>query len=495
MVQKQKNVVLILTDQLRKDCIGAYGNPYVRTPNLDQLAAESIRCERSYVANPICCPNRMSLFTGCMPSNHGLWTNGLLGSRPERTLPSYLRSVGYQTANIGKIHFNPYSRESEGLSFESEANWSEIPEKDGYTDGYFGFDYLELTIGHTLARSHYYKWFLENGGTDDMFDVKLYGPVYSPDERCGVRKMPSNLSSTEFVGERAVNYLRNVRDENQPFFLSVSFPDPHHPFTSCEDDYLSWKDRELGEPVGTPDDLKTRPEHYSRHHNGGWTRGGEVPFRYPGGIPKDVARERIRHTYAMIESIDRNIGKVLDELKRSGLMENTIIIFASDHGELLGDHGLWLKGPFFYEGLINTPLLLSVPGLQARKSQQLVSAVDLFPTLCELLELEIPDYVDGVSQVPALKDENVNVRSSCMIEYRNGYNSDKNVNALVTKEYKFVQYETGEMEYTDLVFDPTETVNRAGETGWEEKVLQAAHELLIEKMKNKSKGAIQYGHA
>ena len=249
MVQKQKNVVLILTDQLRKDCIGAYGNPYVRTPNLDQLAAESIRCECSYVANPICCPNRMSLFTGCMPSNHGLWTNGLLGSRSERTLPSYLRSVGYQTANIGKIHFNPYSRESEGLSFESEANWSEIPEKDGYTDGYFGFDYLELTIGHTLARSHYYKWFLENGGTDDMFDVKLYGPVYSPDERCGVRKMPSNLSSTEFVGERAVNYLRNVRDENQPFFLSVSFPDPHHPFTSCEDDYLSWKDRELGEQL------------------------------------------------------------------------------------------------------------------------------------------------------------------------------------------------------------------------------------------------------
>lgn len=494
-MQKQKNVVLILADQLRKDCLGMYGNPYVRTPNLDRLAASGIQFERSYVANPICCPNRMSLFTGCMPSNHGLWTNGLLGSCPEKTIPSKLKAAGYQTANIGKIHFNPYSKESEGLSFESEANWTKVPESDAYTEGYYGFDYVELTIGHTLARSHYYKWFLDNGGTDDMFDVELYGPAYSPDERCGVRKMPARLSSTEFVGERSVNYLRNVRNPEQPFFLTVSFPDPHHPFTSCAEDYEEWKGRPVGIPIGTPDDLSTRPPHYARQHDGGWTRRGDVPLRHPGGVPKDIAEERIRHTYAMIERIDKNVGKVLDELERSGLAEDTIVIFASDHGELLGDHGLWLKGPFFYEGLINTPLLMRIPGFEPRRSEQLVSTIDLAPTIYDLLGIEIPSFTDGLSQVPGLCDETIAVRDSCTIEYRNGYNCDKNVNALVTTTYKFVQYETGEMEYTDLINDPRERTNHAGEVGWEVKTWQAAQKLLVEKLKNKSKGAIQYGHA
>lgn len=328
-----------------------------------------------------------------------------------------------------------------------------------------------------------------------MFDVELYGPAYSPDERCGVRKMPARLSSTEFVGERAVNYLRNVRNPQQPFFLAVSFPDPHHPFTSCAEDYEEWKDRPVGVPVGTPDDLKTRPAHYALQHDGGWTRRGEVPLRHPGGVPKEIAEERIRHTYAMIERIDKNVGKVLDELERAGLAEDTIVIFASDHGELLGDHGLWLKGPFFYEGLINTPLLMRIPGFAPRRSEQLVSTIDLAPTIYDLLGIEIPAFTDGLSQVPGLHDETISVRDSCTIEYRNGYDCDKNVNVLVTPAYKFVQYETGEMEYTDLINDPEEQTNHAGEAGWEVKTWQAAQKLLIEKLKNKSKGAIQYGHA
>ena len=492
---KQKNVLLILADQYRKDCIGAYGNPYVRTPNLDRLAAVSVQFERSYVANPICCPNRMSLFTGCMPSNHGLWTNGLLGNCPDQTIPAQLKTAGYQTANIGKIHLNPYSVESAGLSFESEANWPGVTNSDAYTNGYCGFDYVELTLGHTSPKSHYYKWFREHGGTDEMFGVETQGGSNFPGGSCGIRKMPSCLSSSEFVGERAVNYLKNVRDPERPFFLSMSFPDPHHPFTSCKDDYENWKDQDVKEPIGSSDDLSTRPEHYARHFNGGWTRAGEVPLSCPGGVPDDIAKERIRHTYAMIECIDRNVGKVLDELERTGLMDDTIIIFMSDHGELLGDHGLWLKGPFFYEGLVNTPLLMHVPGIAPRRSEQLVSTIDLAPTIYELLGVEIPAYTDGVSQVPALKNESVAVRTSCTIEYRNGYTNDINVNVLVGKDFKFAQYETGEMEYTDLASDPAEKTNLANEPGMELQVMHAAQRLLVEVLKNKSKGAIQYGHA
>lgn len=208
-----------------------------------------------------------------------------------------------------------------------------------------------------------------------------------------------------------------------------------------------------------------------------------------------IATERTRHTYAMIDNIDRNIGKVIDELETLDLLDDTIIVFASDHGELLGDHGLWLKGPFFYEGLINTPLLMRVPGYQQRICGQLISSVDLAPTIYDLLGLEIPLYIDGVSQVETLKNEEVVCRDSCVVEYRNGYHCDVNVNALVTKSYKFVQYENGEAEYTDLAVDPSESVNRANDPAWHCQVLDAARSLLIQQLKNKSKGAVQYGHA
>lgn len=492
---KQKNVVVILADQFRKDCIGAYGNPWVRTPNIDRLAAQSIRFERSYVANPICSPNRTTWFSGMYPSNHGVYTNGLLKEDDGRTIMHELRGHGYQTASIGKIHFNPYSMESGERSFESVGAWERMPDEDGYRGDYFGFDYVELTVGHTLPKAHYYRWFKSHGGNDDMFCVTPYGPVYSPDEVCGVRSMPSELSSSAFVGERSVNYLRDIRDREKPFFLSVSFPDPHHPFTSCYDDYERWKDREVGPSIGTSADLEKRPPHYRQQFNGGWNRRGGGVSKHEGGVPEDVARERIRHTYAMIESIDRNVGLVLDELERQNLMDDTIVVLAADHGELLGDHGLWLKGPFLYEGLINTPLLMHIPGTPARVSRELVSAVDITPTLMELLGYEIPAYVDGLSQVPHIMDENRSVRSACLVEYRNGYDCDVNVNAIVKADCKYVIYETGEQEYTDLIHDPAESRNAVEDEAYGQAVSSAANALLLEKLKAKSKGSVQYGHA
>ena len=138
---------------------------------------------------------------------------------------------------------------------------------------------------------------------------------------------------------------------------------------------------------------------------------------------------------------------------------------------------------------------MHVPGIAPRRSEQLVSTIDLAPTIYELLGVEIPAYTDGVSQVPALKNESVAVRTSCTIEYRNGYTNDINVNVLVGKDFKFAQYETGEMEYTDLASDPVEKTNLANEPGMELQVMHAAQRLLVEVLKNKSKGAIQYGHA
>lgn len=490
-----KNVVIILADQFRKDCIGAYGNSFVRTPNIDRLAARSTRFERFYTANPICSPNRMSWFSGMYPSNHGIYTNGLIKEDDGRTIMHELACRGYQTANIGKIHLNPYSMESGGRSFESTKTWDETPNEDGYTGGYFGYDYVELTLGHTLPKAHYYKWFLEHGGKDEMFGVTPYSRLPESGELCGVRNMPSRLSSSAFVGERSVNYLKHIRNPEHPFFLTVSFPDPHHPFTSCYDDYECWKDRDVAHPTGEPEDLEQRPAHFRQQFEGGWSRSGTTGPSHKDGVAEDVAKERTLHTYAMIEAIDRNIGLVLDELERQNLMEDTIVVLGADHGELLGDHGLWLKGPFLYEGLINIPLLMHVPGIEPGISRDLVSTVDLAPTLMELLGYEAPAYADGYSQVPHITDRSVSVRDNCMVEYRNGYDCDVNVNAIVGDTYKYIAYETGEQEYTDLKHDPNERRNLAEDPRYAGDVSRAARALLLERLKAKAKGIAQYGHA
>lgn len=492
---KPQNIIIILADQFRKDCIGAYGNQLIKTPNIDRLAAQSIRFNRSYTANPICSPSRMTWFSGMYPSNHGLYTNGLVKDDDGRTIMHDLAGKGYQTANIGKIHLSPYSAESEGRSFESVNTWDQIPKEDGYTGGYFGYDYVELTIGHTLPKAHYYKWFQEHGGTDDMFRIDSYIGSDGTKDFCGIRNMPSRLSSSSFVGERSVNYLKQIRNPEKPFFLTVSFPDPHHPFAACYDDYQNWKDRETAPPIGTAEDLKQRPAHFRQQFDGGWSRAGATDCMHKGGLPEDIARERIIHTYAMIEAIDRNIGLVLDELERQNLMDSTIIVLGSDHGELLGDHGLWTKGPFLYEGLINTPLLMHVPGVEAGVSDKLVSSVDIMPTLMDLLGYETPAYADGYSQVPHIMDGSVTVRDCCLVEYRNGYDCDVNVNAIVGDTYKYIAYETGEQEYTDLKHDPKEQRNLAEDARYAKQVSSASKALLLERLKAKSKGAIQYGHA
>lgn len=492
---KSKNVVVILADQFRKDCIGAYGNPYVSTPNMDRLAAMSVVCSRSYVTNPICSPNRNTIFSGIYPSNHGVYTNGVMEKDKGRTIMYELKKAGYQTASIGKIHFSPCGKESKDVSFESVGNWMETPSEPAYTGGYFGFDHVELTVGHGVPRAHYKRWFLEHGGTEDMLKVDYFEGACGAKEKCGVRRMPSRLSSSAFIGDRSVNYLKEYRNPDQPFFMSVSFPDPHFPFTSCYDDYARWKDQPVAPSIGSEKDLTSRPEHFLRHFNGEWSRKGIGPARYVSGVPEAVAQERKRHTYAMIEAIDRSIGLLLDELERQHLMEETIIVLASDHGELLGDHGLWLKGPFLYDGLINTPLMIYHPDMKAGRCDDLISAVDITPTLLHMLNRPIPAYVDGRSIYCAETGEIHSSRESCLVEYRNGYDCDVNVNGIVTRDEKYIAYENGEEEYTDLRKDPDECRSLAHDPAFDKQKLEMARKLLQLKIEAKPKGTAQYGNS
>ena len=495
----KNNIIVIMCDQLRKDCLGFYGNKHVKTPNLDALARDSVVFTRNYVANPICMPNRLSMFSGMYPRNHGLWTNGLLIRDEGFTLPHHLSGSGYQTCSIGKIHFEPGGMEQSRCA-------------DGWHGPYWGYDYVEITNSHNRVGGHAEKWFYENGGSDDMFKIQS-----AADGETGLQPVPVKLHPSSFIGERAVNYIENVRDKNKPFFMTVSFTDPHHPFVVpaemideiCEIDETDETD-EMGkteavrvydeagikQPVGSPEDLSGRPEHYAQHYESRWHRKGVRDGDKAKTVSDEIKVRRIVHTYKMIELIDKNVGKIIKTLKQENLYDGAVIVFTSDHGELLGDFGLWHKGPFFFEGLINTPLTVKSPGVRPRECEALFSAVDIAPTLCGLTGVEIPYYCDGISQADVLYGNKQHVRDNCMIEYRNGYHeNDINSKVLVTDNYKFVAYQTGETELTCLSDDPEELKNIAGDSAHAGTLRIMKEKLLFEMLQTESKKPSQLTHA
>ena len=455
-----KNVLWIMSDQQGSDSRGCYGNAFAATPCLDSFAREAVRFQRAYVANPICMPNRHSLFSGRYPHNHGVYTNGLLLPDTGCSLPHYLSSLGWQTASIGKLHFTPTDGTTPpGQSPESASTWGDSCADYSFHGPYWGFQYIELTVGHSREQGHYRQWFLENGGSDAMYE----GESETGDSMCLAMRLPERLHSSSFVGERTCRWLREQRDPEKPFFLVASFPDPHHPFDPPQETAERFSMERLAPPAGGPEDLETRPAHYARHFRGEWHRSGVTPkTTTPHGLGEAQARERIRNTYAMVSLIDKNVGRILDTLRELHLEEDTIVLFTSDHGELLGDHGLWLKGPFYYEGLMSVPLLLRVPGVQGRDDSGLISSVDVAPTLCGLLGLPVPYYMDGVSQEAHISDPGQQARDWCLVEYRNGFGPmDVASRAIFTQQYKYVRYQTGERELTDLREDPKETRNVA----------------------------------
>lgn len=481
------NVLFIMTDQQRKDSLGCYGNAVCRTPNLDQLAKQAVRFERSYVANPICMPSRMSMFTGRTPRSHGLWTNGLLIDE-QPTVAGHFARHGYMTGSIGKIHYSPTGTDGH---MESGSLWADGQGPLDWNGPYWGFEHVQLTIGHTAPVAHYGQWFREHGGTPQMRPRReVTGAPAS-----GVRDIPAELHDSIFVADRTSAFIKQCAREHKPFFLVASFPDPHAPFDPPAEVAQQYPHDAVTMPVGGPLDLATRPSHYQQHYQGAWHRGGQKKPKHPQGLSQAHTRERIAHTYAMVDLIDRAVGRILQTLQEQGLDQETIVVFTSDHGELLGDHGLWLKGPFFYESLINVPLIIRAPDVAPGVSDTMFSHLDLAPTLCEMTGLPAMPFVDGISQAAHLLDPQKQVRDRCLVEYRSGYgDADVSSKVLVTHDLKYVRYQTGEEELTDLQADPKELRNVAADPTYRQERERLRMMLLDEVLKTERKGPEQLSH-
>lgn len=415
------NIVFILTDQMRGDCLSASGHPVVETPNLDVLAARGTNFTASYSPCPSCIAARASMFTGLRPTTHGrLGYQDQVPWRYPTTLPGELSRAGYQTHCIGKTHFFP---QRACLGFQSlESN-----EGAQNFDGRYVNDYYEWLRERTNGRL---------GETDHGVDWNSWYARPS--------HLPEELHNNTWVAARGIEFLRR-RDPTRPFFLNLSFIRPHPPFDPPRAFYDEYRDRALPPvPVGDWAQAYSRPP----DDINAWC--GALPVR---------ALERARRAYyAQIAHIDNQIGRFLMAL-RLGRAEPTWLIFTSDHGEMLGDHHLFRK-TYAYEGSAKTPLIICPPaGSRVHTSDAPVSQKDLMPTILEIAGVSIPTHVEGASLLPLLSaaPESVGWRAYVHGEHAAFYAPDQGMQYLTDGKCKYIWFtQSGQEQFFDLANDPNE---------------------------------------
>ncbi len=445
------NFLFIMTDQHRADHLSCYGNTVLKTPNLDRIAASGLRFERFYVANPVCQPNRSTLVTGRMPSNHGVRHNGITLHPHSNTFVHLLRQAGYRTTMIGKSHLQNMGvrpalqgktepawpvRETMHPSFaepmladaslrtdcEIIARWEAEGEVD-IPKPYYGFDDVVLTISHgDYVRGHYQRWLAERHPEPQT----LRGPKNAlPTDRplhipqAWRTRVPEELYPTTFITEHTIQALENhaANGTDTPFFLFCSYPDPHHPFNPPGRYFDAYQPKDVQLPPSWGNSHDHTPPHMQTLVKELGT--ADALRNTPAGfaVTEQEAREATALTYGMISMIDDGVGRILDTLERLGLAENTIIMFTSDHGDLMGDHQLMLKGPFHFTGLIRVPMLITVPGLTTGSTTTaLACTVDLAQTILHLAALEPYNGIQGHSLVPLLDNPATTVREQVLIE-------------------------------------------------------------------------------
>lgn len=468
------NVLFIITDQQRADHLGCAGNPILKTPNIDRLASEGMRFTSAFCANPICTPNRASILTGMYPNMHGSRSNGINLPEDVPTFTETLRTRGWHTIAIGKLHHNyltepsldPTASSAERIShwISPEKEWS-IRER--FKKPYYGYEEVEIVLGHgDLCAGHYLDW-LEERNLDHANSIKER-IEHTFGELIYETKLPEELYQTSYVTERSIAFLeRKAKGDygDKPFFLFCSYPDPHHPM--CPPGRFS--------EMYKPEDVELPPSFNDLENMSKHPYFGNIVMKPPiSGVhllerstTEQEARRFIAKTYGALSMIDEGVGRILSALEKLGMADNTIVIYTSDHGDLMGDHGLILKGLSPFNGVLNVPMIWKVPRVTkpGSISDSLMSSIDFAPTILKLLRVSSrnqPPDIQGVNISPILKDPTAEVRDYCLIEEDEEiFGLKARLRYLVTNEYKMTIYlnlrDYGEIY--DRKNDPDELIN------------------------------------
>ncbi len=474
MADRTPNILLITSDQQRGDCFGFEGRN-IHTPHLDQLARDGTRFATCITPSLVCQPARASLLTGLLPLTHGVWDNGidLRDEVADLGFAAELSRQGYHTGLVGKAHFSTYH------TFEAtgrpECRQSTHLFDEGWHGPYMGFDEVEIVLaGHNTFLPmkpphglHYEAWY-HHGGKGDALD-EAYGRRMRPDTGAAQTHhsgLPPTWHNSTWVADRTIAFLE--RNKDRPFCLWASFPDPHHPFDCPVPWSLLHPPESVDLPVHRELDLDRRPAWHRQSLESKPVLANERlrRFREEGSrvVRQSEAqlREMIANYYGMISLIDHNVGRIMAGLQAAGLSDNTIVIYTSDHGDLLGDHGLYLKGPTPYDGLLRVGLIAAGPDVPVRRVvDDPVSLMDLCPTIHDLAGVGPAMDMHGQSLLPLVQGGGE--RTFACSEWkvhpsRCGVALD--LRTVRTKRHRLtVERESGEGELYDFVNDPAECDN------------------------------------
>ena len=453
------NVVLIMTDQHRFDALGCMGNKVIETPHLDDLAAHGTRFECAYSPSPSCVPARACLLTGMRPWNAGVlgmgWGQGPMRNDYKHTLPGELSAAGYHTQGIGKMHFHPQRA------------------LNGYHNTVLDESSRQGTPDFV---SDYRRWFLKHA--PDGADINSHGIDWNS---CLARPyhLDETLHATTWTVNESIAFLER-RDPTKPFFLKTSFARPHSPY----------------DPPRYYYDMYNQREDIPAPYHGEWDTIQDVPPEDASscalwhGIrrPEEIRRARASY-YGSITFIDHQIGRLLFYLRRHQLYNDTLIIFTSDHGDMLGDHNLWRK-TYAYEGSAHIPLLIKYPdsfGKPVPVSPSPVTLEDIMPTVLSVNGLPIPETVDGID-LSGLSYRGETGRAYGHGEHSGCYDHAYEVQYLYDAKMKYIWYsQTGIEQLFDLEADRGESHDLSQNPEYAE-VLALWRSRLVNELKNRNLG-------
>ena len=436
--QVKPNVLMIAVDDLRP-ALGCYGDQIAITPNIDRLAKRGMVLQRAYCQMAVCCPSRLSMLTGLRPDTIRVWdlNTHFREAKPDAvTLPQHFKNAGYQSRSIGKILHGG------GAPSKDPESWSAPPMHDNVRDPKLRYALPKNLKGKGLKRA-----------ASELADVS------------------DDHYIDGIVANESIRVLRTLAGNKHPFFLAVGFRKPHLPFTAPKKYWDLYNREEIQMPkhglypVDSPD-WATR----SWRELEGYT---DIPG--DGKITEAKVRELRHGYYACVSYVDALVGRLLAELELLKLNSNTIVMLYGDHGFHLGEQGLWTKANN-YELSTRVPLIVAAPGHSFGNSDAFVELVDLFPTVCELAGLEVPNGLEGHSFLPLFNDPKQRWKTAAFSQYprslkghRHSRHGDVMGYAIRTKKYRFVQWKDWKTkvvvasELYSLLDDPHEMKNIVNE--------------------------------
>ncbi len=442
MRDDRPNLLLITTDQQRWDSLSLHGTPGYRTPNLDRLAREGVIFSRSYCPAPVCTPARVSILTGQYPTRHGAYEIGMepVPALEGPTIGSALTDAGYATALIGKTHFVARHLEAKHVAGEAhpDPGAPEPPDQFWHChDGpYCGFQFVRHCQSHTCdgpPNAHYRAWLQRQGlNLDHLHGSKDKGRKGAQPFHCGPWPIDPDLTQNGWITEECAEWISRRQQVDEPWFCWASYQDPHPPYV-CPEPYYSDVDM-TGVDLGglRESEMEGKPPFYRRFFEGHyWSDEDPGDFIDPDcpcpNVPAHGAYDRIedpesaiRAYIGMVNMVDDYVGRLLGAIEVMGAAEDTLVVFTTDHGDMLGQHGLWGKGIAAYDDCQRIPAVVRWPAAQPGPIGAvggMFSLVDVMPTFLDAAGAECPAFVQGVSQVPVLRGETESVCDWALVDF------------------------------------------------------------------------------